>query len=193
MFSPDELIDHATRLSTGYRPLVIAIDGRSGVGKSTLAMRVATALGAFVIEGDAFFGGGVGIVEATAESRADLCIDRPKLGAVLEALRGGRPARYRSFDWEMFDGRLKAGVVEAPVVGSYIVEGVYACHPDFHSLVDLKVLASADPTLREQRLLAREGVIGPWERQWHEAEEWYFGKVMTADRFDLQVDLGRPL
>lgn len=40
------------------RPFVVAIDGRSGVGKSTFARDLAERLGAALVEGDDFFAGG---------------------------------------------------------------------------------------------------------------------------------------
>ena len=30
--------------------------------------------------------------------------------------------------------------------------------------------------------------IGAWERQWHEAEEWYFTHVVPSHIFDLILD-----
>lgn len=191
MLTPEQFTAHAAGLIPASGPLIIGIDGRSGVGKSTLARRLAPVLGAVVIEGDAFFAGGVGMIASSAAERADVCIDRPKLRAVLEALRTGRTARFRAFDWEAFDGRLQAHAVEVPVTGRYILEGVYACHPDFHDLLDLKALTCANRTLRDERLLAREGVIGQWERQWHEAEDWYFEALMPDGHFDVRVDVGR--
>ena len=38
------------------------------------------------------------------------------------------------------------------------------------------------------RLLAREQSLTDWERQWHEAEEWYFANVAPAAGFDIIVE-----
>jgi pantothenate kinase-related protein Tda10 len=46
------------RLAGGARPLVVAIDGRSGTGKSTLAGEAAPLVDAAVIGADTFFSGG---------------------------------------------------------------------------------------------------------------------------------------
>jgi hypothetical protein len=51
-------------------------------------------------------------------------------------------------------------------------------------------LLQVSEATRVTRLLAREGSIGAWERQWHEAEQWYFTRVMPPHRFD--VLLGEP-
>lgn len=183
------LIERASALASRRSPVIIGIDGRSGVGKSTLAGALAEALGAQVVDGDAFFAGGVGLHQGTAEARADACIDRQKLRAVLAELRAGRAATYRPFDWDAFDGRLQTSPATVPVAPLYLLEGVYACHPDLHGRLDLKVLAHVAPEVRMTRLLAREGSIGPWETQWHEAEDWYFSALMPPDRFDVAVDL----
>ena len=59
-------------LSSTPTPVVVALDGRSGVGKSTLATAIADRLGAVVIEGDDFYAGGVGILGDSPECRADV-------------------------------------------------------------------------------------------------------------------------
>jgi cytidylate kinase len=52
------------------RPCVVALDGRSGVGKSTLAANIAAALGACVLNGDDFFAGGTTVRSDTPQDRA---------------------------------------------------------------------------------------------------------------------------
>ncbi len=182
------LVTHISALLGSGSPLIVGIDGRSGVGKSTLARHLAEALGGRIVEGDAFFAGGTNIHPGSPAVRAEACIDRPKLAGVLCHLRQGRAARYRPFDWEAFDGSLDPVPVLVSSGPLCLVEGVYACHPDVHACLDLKVLAHTAPRVREARLLAREGRIGPWERQWHEAEDWYFSAVMPSTGFDLLVD-----
>lgn len=178
------LIEQARRRT---RRVVVAVDGRSGVGKSTFAAALAAASDAVVVEGDDFYAGGVEVGRDTAEQRADACIDRPKLIGVLQQLRSGVAAPYRPFDWNAFDGSLKSPVRIVPPADVVIVEGVYSGHSDLHALVQVRILLTAPDELREQRLVAREGSIGPWERQWHEAEEWYFSRLATATQFDLIV------
>jgi uridine kinase len=191
LVSFEDLIERVRTLGAEGAPKFVGLDGRSGVGKSTLASALAEACGGTLLEGDGFFAGGTTVREDSAAERAEACIDRPKLVAVLEELKAGRAARYRPFDWEAFDGRLASGAVEIPATALYIVEGVYACHPNLRHLLDLRVMVSAEPAVRMARLVAREGAIGPWERQWHEAEDWYFMHLMPRDRFDLLVDTSR--
>ncbi|MCA1197305.1 (d)CMP kinase [Sphingomonas sp. R647] len=91
-----ELIDRARRHS---RQVFVAIDGRSGAGKSTFAAALAAASGATIIEGDDFYAGGIEVRDDAVEQRADACIDRQKLFGVLRQLNSGLAATYRPFDF----------------------------------------------------------------------------------------------
>lgn len=74
-------------------PFIVAIDGRSGVGKSTIARALAERLDACVIEGDDFYAGGVDLRTDSPASRAVACIDWVRQRAVLESLLSGKLAR----------------------------------------------------------------------------------------------------
>jgi uridine kinase len=181
------LILQAARAQSG--PLVVAIDGRSGTGKSTLAVALAERLGATVIEGDDFYAGGTGIEGDPPESRAARCTDWKAQRRVLEALRRGERAIYHAFDWDAFDGSLQAKESEVAPAPIILLEGVYAARPELRDLVDLSILVQVPDDLRLARLIEREGEIGPWEMQWHGAEEWYFAVQAPGEAFDLVLDL----
>jgi len=68
-----------------------------------------------------------------------------------------------------------------------ILEGVYSARPELRDLIDLRLLLRIDETTRYARLLAREGSIGAWERQWHEAEEHYFSAIVPDAYFDVII------
>lgn len=169
------------------RPCVVALDGRSGVGKSTLAARLAGALDAVVVGGDDFYAGGVELRDDGPEERARDCIDWRRQRSVIEALRARRPASYHAFDWQAFDGRLDATPTRVEPREVIVVEGVYSARPELADLVDLRVLVRVEDGLRIARLVAREGGIGAWERQWHAAEAWYFAHVAPPGAFDVHV------
>jgi len=178
------LIEHAGRRGL---PVFVAVDGRSGAGKSTFAAALAASSQALLIEGDSFYSGGTQLRSDTAEKRADACIDRPKLRAVLDQLRAGKTATYRAFDWETFDGSLRTPAVTVEPADVVVIEGVYSCHSDFADLLDVRILLTVPDAIRQQRLVQREGSIGRWERQWHEAESWYFSHLCTKSHFDLVI------
>ncbi len=170
-----------------HRPFVLAIDGRSGTGKSTLAAKLAGALAACVLEGDDFFAGGIDVRDDAPEDRVRDCIDWRRQRPVLEALRAGRDTHYFAFDWNAFDGRIETVPKHVEAHAIVVFEGVYSARPELGSLVDLRVLFRVSEPTRIARLHQREGGIGPWERQWHEAEAWYFAHVARPIAFDVIV------
>jgi uridine kinase len=183
------LVEHIRlRAVAQRRPFCVALDGRSCAGKSTLASRLADVMSATLLDGDGFFAGGVAIRGDLPEQRARDCIDWRRQRAVLEALRAGRAASYRAFDWEAFDGssRREPTVVEPRSV--VIVEGVYAARPELADLLDLRVLLRVQDDVRRARLLAREQSLTDWELQWHEAEDWYFAHAAPSAGFDVIVE-----
>jgi len=162
----------------------VAIDGKSGTGKSTLAARLSECLDASVIEGDDFFVGGVNLLECPDATLADMCIDWRSQAEVIRALRSRGAATYFPFDWEAFDGTKSGASKEVRSKRIVIVEGVYSARPELRGLVDFSVLVELPEDLRMSRLLEREGEIGPWERQWHRAEDWYFENRSRREDFD---------
>ncbi len=82
------------RPGSAGRPLLVGLDGRSGVGKSTLAASVASALASVaVIKGDEFYAGGSQEEwdDRSTEEKALLVIDWRRQLDVFEALgRGDR-------------------------------------------------------------------------------------------------------
>lgn len=167
---------------------LIAIDGRSGVGKSTIAEQLAQRLDAALVSGDDFYAGGTEIHAGSPEDLADICIDRRRLGAVLKDLKAGRAVDYRAFDWDRFDESLSVEPVTIRPRPVVIAEGVYANHPDLGHLVDLSVLVRVPEAERARRLLDREGALTAWERQWHRAEDWYFATAARPEHFDVVID-----
>ncbi|MBI5068120.1 MAG: hypothetical protein HZB56_07755 [Deltaproteobacteria bacterium] len=172
------------------RPLVAAIDGHSGAGKSTLAHRLAALLPAAVIDGDDFFAGGVLLRSDSPAERAAACVDWQAQRSVLATLRAGRRATWHAFDWEAFDGRREAEASACEPVPVILLEGAYSGRPELADLLDLRILLRAPDAVRLARLHRREGGLGPWDLQWHEAEEHYFGSVVSPAGFDLVLETG---
>lgn len=167
------------------RPFIVALDGRSGAGKSTLAGTLADSLDAAVIENDDFYAGGIELRYDSSALRAAACIDWTRQRSVLEALRAGREASWRAFDWNAFDGRLCDALTTIEPRPVVILEGVYSARPELAGLLDFRVELAVPEDVRMARLVAREGTIGPWEWQWHEAEDFYFQYVMPSAAFDV--------
>ena len=171
-------------------PVVVALDGRSGVGKSTLARASAEVLGALVIDGDDFYSGGTGAFwdAMDAEEKVEWVIDWRRQRQVLDSLRRGRRATWSPYDWEADDGRFGRPVSGGPAE-VVILEGAYSARPELADLLDLRVLLEVPPEVRRARLLRREGARyrAEWEARWAEAEDLYFGTRMPRRAFDFVI------
>jgi uridine kinase len=190
------LIEIDRRRARTERPFVVAIDGRSGSGKSTVASMAAEATGAAVIPCDDFFAASVpgsGWDARTPAERASDALDWRRLRSeALEPLRAGRRARWRPFDFAAGprpDGSygLQDSATERLPKPVIVVDGAYSTRPELVDLVDFAVLVEAPVALRLRRLTAREdpGFLEQWRGRWEPAEEHYFTRVRPPSAFDL--------
>lgn len=180
------------------RPLLIAMDGGSGSGKSTVAFAVAEELGAALVPGDDFFAAHItdeAWVQRDAKARAADCIHWQRLRReALEPLLAGKRARWHPIDfasgvrWDGTYGVL-AGFVECAPAAVIVLDGAYSARPELSDLIDLAVLIDAPIALRHERLRAREekSWLEAWHARWDEAEEYYFTHVRPASSFDLVI------
>ncbi|WP_375425585.1 NTP transferase domain-containing protein [uncultured Friedmanniella sp.] len=182
------------------RPVVLALDGASGTGKSTLAEAVRLRTGATVLPGDDFYS--VAFADAdpgdlallTDAEIADRVFDWSRLRVeALAPLAAGRPARYRPYDWT---GAGAGGstarpdrlgpprtLPSAPLV---VLEGVYAARPELADLVTATALVAVPDAVRQQRRDARGDDPGRQEL-WERGERHHFSRLRTAVDVDLVV------
>ena len=172
-------------------PILVALDGRSAAGKSTLAAVVAPLVGAAVIDGDDFYSGGDAETwdAMSAAEKASHCIDWRRQRPVLEKLARGETASWRPYDWEEDDGSLADDPVTCDPAPVIILDGAYSARPELADLFHLRVLLDVPADLRKKRLVQREGDghREDWNRRWHDAEQWYFSEVMPRESFGLVV------
>jgi hypothetical protein len=134
--------------SADHRPVVLAVDGRSSSGKTTLAARLQDAVpGSAVLHTDDI---------AWWHSRfgwADLLIN-----GILTPAHAGQPVSYRPPRW---DDRQRPGAIEAPAgCPLLIIEGVGAARRESAHLTDAAIWVQADERETERRNLARVGQPG---------------------------------
>lgn len=139
---------HSYGTGAHHRPVVLAVDGRSSSGKTTLVARLqAVVARSAVVHTDDI---------AWWHSRfgwADLLI-----GGILAPARAGRPVSYRPPRW---DERQRPGAIEVPADCSLlIIEGVGAARRESAHLTDATIWVQADEQETEQRNLARVGQPG---------------------------------
>jgi uridine kinase len=186
------------------KPMLVAIDGGSGSGKTVLAAAVAAQLDAVIVPGDDFFAAGITDAEwdrMAPADRAAAAIDWRRLRAeALEPLLAGRPASWHPFDFEAGtrpDGTYPmssevATREPAPVI---VLEGAYSARPELADLIDLAVLVDVPVPERHRRLATREeqSFRDAWHERWDAAEDHYFNHVRPPSSFDLVVtNLGPP-
>jgi uridine kinase len=173
-------------------PMVVALDGRSGTGKSTLAAALALEVDACLVHGDDFYSSTVArltAAEREALSDAEVAasvLDWSRLRTeALEPLVAARPAIFRPYDWQRNDGSL-AAVQRIGEAGLVVLEGIYTARPELSDLVDLAVRVEADPAVRWSRLTGRPD-DPRWTRFWERGEDYYFRVVRPPSGFDLLV------
>jgi hypothetical protein len=145
------------RLPTG-RPVVLAVDGRSSCGKTTLASRMRdTVAGSVVVHTDDI---------AWRHSRfgwADLLID-----GILIPVCQGRAAALRPPPWAEHG---REGSIEVPAgCPLLIIEGVGAGRREASHLIDALVWVQSDERETELRNIARVGQPGGSQTVWHHRE-----------------------
>ena len=176
-----------TRLAEGGG-LLLAIDGRCGCGKSTLAAQLRAAFGGSVFHTDDFYLPFAARAEDWREGIAgnmDLMRLRTE---VLEPLRRGESVCYRAYDGRndrFFPAR---EIAPAPLA---IVEGSYSQHPLLRELYDLSVFVTAPRETQRARLLKREGAhFAAFESTWIPLEERYFAAFSIEARADQVIVTG---
>ena len=168
------LIAESPELSSGGR--IVAIDGPSGAGKTTLANALSAALDAPVLTVDELCPGWDGLNEVPG-----------LLAATLEPLAHGDVGSYQRYDWEA--GRLAERVDFGPT-GLLLVDGVgsgsRACRP----WLSLIIWLEAEAGYRKARALKRdgEGFAREWDR-WAANESVLFTREQTRAAADVVLTM----
>jgi uridine kinase len=158
------------------RTRVVAVDGRSGAGKTRLAAALAGELGAPVVSLEDLYGGWDGL-----ERGIDLLA-----GEVLAPLAAGRTARVPRYDWV-------AGTWAEPVPLAppdvLIVEGVGAGARRAGAFESVLVWLETPLSVRKKRALDRDGeTFAPHWDHWAAQEDRMLTRERTPERADAVID-----
>jgi uridine kinase len=186
------------RLPGRSRPLLVAIDGQSGSGKSELAARVAERLDAVIVPTDDFYASDVSdagwAARNPAERAADVIDWRRIRAEALEPLLAGRTAAWYPFDFEAGprpDGTYPLATSPTPrdPAAVVVLDGAYCSRPELADLIDLSVLVDVPAAERHRRLAERDdqAYTATWQQRWSSAEDYYFSAVRPPASFDLVV------
>lgn len=160
------------------RTRLVCVDGPAGSGKTTLAERLAAALGpdVAVLHMDDVYAGWT-LTGAFARLSA----------GVLRPLADGRPGAYHRYDWTA--GRFATAPTAVPVPAVLLVEGCGSCPRAVDPWAVLRVWVEAPRPVRLARGVARDGAAleAHW-RRWQEVEAAAFAAEGTRERADVLVD-----
>ena len=172
------------RLAAERSRVLVAIEGGSASGKTTLGELLQNVYGCPVFHMDDFF--------LRPEQRTEARFTQPGgnvdrerfLEEVLIPLREGRPVDYRRFDCATFTiappQRIKAGTLN-------IVEGAYSMHPDLALYYDLSVFLPISAEKQRERILKRNAPAHAKQffDRWIPFEQRYFDALDVRNRCDL--------
>ena len=154
---------------------VVAVDGRSGAGKTSLAATLAGQLDAPVVSLEGLYGGWDGL-----ERGIDLLVSE-----VLKPLAAGQAALVPRYDWVAREWG-KPTMLEPPEV--LIVEGVGAGARRAAAFESLLVWLEVPALTRKKRALDRDGeTFAPYWDQWAAQENLMLARESTPDRADIII------
>ncbi|UTT69290.1 aminodeoxychorismate synthase component I [Arthrobacter sp. DNA4] len=160
-------------------PVIIAVDGRSGAGKTTLAVELAARLRAHhkvsLFHLEDIYPGWDGLAAGVERY----------VSTVLAPLSRGEAATWTSWDWENhYDGDARV-TLPAEIV---IVEGVGAAAEAARPMLGAVIWAESPDDVRRTRALGRDGeTYEPYWDQWAAQEEEWLGRDDVPAHADLRV------
>lgn len=179
------LLDIDQLVRTG-KPAVVAIDGRSGSGKTHFAALIQALFSCNVVHVDDFY--------LPMEDRPSNWKDNVGgnmdfsrfLSEILLPARRGAPLYYRPYDCQ--SGRLSEAA-ELPLCPLTVVEGSYSNHPCLAGQYDRTIFLTCSPQEQARRLRAREDSAFPmFQHRWIPMEECYFNTCNTQIQSDHIID-----
>ena len=169
------------------QPVLIALDGRCGSGKTTLAGQLAEQFPASIVfhTDDYYLPPDQRIPdwEKTPCANMDLARLREEL---LRPARAGEPVFYRAYSCREGAYQPAQELAAQPLV---ILEGSYSHHPLLTGYETLRVFVTCSKDEQVRRLQEREGErYANFAARWIPLEEGYFAKYQIAENADFVVD-----
>lgn len=165
---------------------VIAIEGGSASGKTTLAKLLEDVYGCTVLHTDDFF---LRPEQRTARRLAEVGgnMDRERfLQEILEPLHQGKTITYSPFDCSKQTLSQSVSVTPTPLT---VIEGTYSMHTDLAPYYDFSVFLDIAPNYQKARILKRNTprLAKRFFDEWIPLEKKYFEGMKAASRCDLVI------
>lgn len=191
------------QLPVSARPLLLAVDGPDGAGKTSFAAAlVAAARGRTVVAAsvdDFHFPRAHRHAEGrTAQTVWERSFDyRAVRRELLDPWRRGAGSSYRRRWHDLAtDSHVDDPPDEVPPQGVLVFEGVFAQRPELASAWDMVVYVDASVSVRMARMARRDGVPDepddPAQRRYLDAQRIYRERCRPLDGADLIVDNTDP-
>lgn len=173
-------------LKTDTRNVVVAIEGGSASGKSTLASLLAKVYDCNLFHADDYF---LRPEQRTPQRLAQVGgnLDRERFDdEIISKLKKNEPITYRPFD-------CSTQTLDDPVTVNpkklTVVEGVYSMHPEFDRYFDLSLFLDISPSYQKERILKRNPpfLAKRFFEEWIPLENVYFAKTNIKERCDLVI------
>ncbi len=166
--------------------ILMALDGRCGAGKTTLARALQEKLNCNIIHMDDFF--------LRPEQRTRERLEVPGenidyerfLTQVMIPLSQNKEFQYRPFDCKT--GSL-GEIIQVFPNKITLVEGSYSCHSKLWNYYDLHIFADIDPETQLQRIISRNGKAAAeiFKSKWIPLEEAYFEAFSIRERCEIVI------
>ena len=187
LVSPEELSGLITARLKQQPTVLVALDGRCGSGKTTLAAQLAERFPqSITLHTDDFYLPPPQRVTGWERIPcANMHLERLRAEAVAPA-RAGRAVCYKAYSCREGAYLPEQCVPPAPL---YILEGSYSHHPILAGFYDLKVFVTCSKEEQARRLQTREGErYENFVRRWIPLEEAYFAQCRVEALADLLWD-----
>jgi Uridine kinase len=181
------VIEAVKKIVDENKPIIIAIDGRCGSGKSSLTVLLAEMFNCNIFHLDDFFlPFEMKTEERLTQPGGNVHYERFK-AEVLESLQKHEAVTYRPY-------RCSIGALGEPVHVEFknltIVEGAYSLHPALKEVYGYKIFLTIDPEIQRERILRRNGekALRAFLDKWIPMEEYYFSELNIQAQCDLIFD-----
>lgn len=189
-YKEKELLEAINQIYKQKGHVTIAIDGRCGSGKTTLANKLKAYLDCHIFHMDDFY---LQASQRTQEryNEPGGNVDRERFKKeVLEPLLNHQDVLYRPLDCSTLS--ITQGTL-FPYKLINIIEGSYSCHPELRDAYDLTLFVDIDETLRLKRIEERNGKesLNMFIKKWIPLEEKYFSIFDIQNHCDFYFKAGR--
>lgn len=177
----DELIQNPT-------PVYLAIEGRSGAGKTSLAKIIGSRYDCNIFHMDDFFlRPGQKTLERLAEVGGNIDYER-FTQEVIQGLKSNAEFKYQWYSCRTLKLE-KAQLVKPKKLN--IIEGVYSMHPNFKDIYDLKIFLDVDEKTQLERIANRSGkaLLARFIKEWIPKENEYFQELKIKEKSDIILRL----